>query len=119
MTTYYVTNTELFSVGHRLTKKKLRKFGIAVSSVPYYALKGGPGRLSGTVTVNDKLIKDAIVRCYKETTGEYIKETTSDEFGYFLISDLDPDIKYFLVISEPSNLWEYRVSSRRSPYIIP
>lgn len=84
-----------------------------------FDIKGGPGRLSGTVAVNDKLIKDAIIRCYEETTGEYIKETTSDEFGYFLISDLDPATKYFLVISEPSNLWEYRVSSRRSPYIIP
>lgn len=77
------------------------------------------GNLSGTVKVNGALIQGAKVRCYEEVTGVYVKETISDASGNFLINGLDTALQYFLVISEPSDLWEYRVSSRRTPYVIP
>lgn len=76
----------------------------------------GSGTLSGTVTVRGAIQAGAIVLLFDELTGQYVNSTVSDGSGIFTFTGL-PDRQFFMVFKEPTGLWEYRVSSRRTPVV--
>lgn len=75
----------------------------------------GPGVLSGTVTVRGVVQSGAIVLLFDEETEQYVNATTSNASGIYTFTGLPEGRQFFMVFKEPTGLWEYRVSSRRTP----
>lgn len=78
----------------------------------------GSGVLSGVVRVNDELQTDCIVSLYSEDTQELLQSTTTNASGEFIFEGLNTEELFYIVAKEPSNAWEYRISSRRKPITI-
>lgn len=75
----------------------------------------GAGVLTGTVTVKGIVQAGVIVLLFDEATSQFINATTTDAGGVYTFTGLPTTRDFFMVYKEPSGLWEYRVSSRRTP----
>lgn len=75
----------------------------------------GHGFLSGTVTVESNVVAGARVRAFQTETGAFCGEAFTNHLGFYVIRDLDDGWLYDVVVSEPTGIWEKKVSSRRRP----
>ena len=113
---------ELTQTGSVTTREMLqgvtfRSLADAVSRVTGNGVGFGLGVLSGTVTVRGVVQAGAIVLLFDEETNAYVDSTTTNSSGVFSFSGLAEEKQFFMVIKEPTGLWEYRVSSRRTPVV--
>lgn len=71
--------------------------------------------LSGSVSIKGVPQSGVTVLLYDEATYAFVASTTTDGAGLYTFTGLSTANTYFMVYKEPSGLWEYRVSSRRTP----
>ena len=111
-----LTQTGSVTTRETLQEVTFRSLADAVSRVTGNGVGFGLGVLSGTVTVRGVVQAGAIVLLFDEETNAYVNSTTTNASGVYTFNGL-PDRQFFMVIKEPTGLWEYRVSSRRTPVV--
>lgn len=77
----------------------------------------GSGFIQGVVTLKGTPEPNAIVSLFEEESGIRVKTITASSSGLYRFDNLDTTLKYFIIVKEPSGLWEYRVQSRITPVI--
>lgn len=112
-----LTQTGTVSTRETLQEVTFRSLADVESRVTDNGVGFGLGVLSGTVTVRGVVQAGAIVLLFDEETNAYVNSTTSDASGIFSFSGLPENRQFFMVFKEPTGLWEYRVSSRRTPVV--
>lgn len=78
----------------------------------------GPGHFAGQVLVAG-VPKQATIEVYHTLSKTYIKSVDTDISGNFMITGLKMDESYDLIAVDPLLQWEKKVSSARTPEILP
>lgn len=74
----------------------------------------GEGYISGITKVKGEIHPNATLSLFCED-GFYIGDTISDEDGIYTFTNLNPQLKFFVIAK--IELWEYRVLSQISPKV--
>src|SRR5690606_2493250 len=77
---------------------------------------GGDGSFSGVARSETGGVPYAIVRAFDSSNGLIAGQVQANVLGEWVMHNLDPKKEYFLVCTNPNNIWEQVVSSRRIPY---
>lgn len=75
----------------------------------------GPGYFSGTVTINSVPKAGIIVSVWERSSGIFVRSTTTDSLGGYIISNLPTGVMFDLTARDPNSVWESKVSSSRYP----
>ena len=92
---------------------------IGVTVLPDPGIQGiisGNAHIAGITSLKGVPIS-AMVVLHEEVTGGVVSSTTSSSTGEYRFDNLDVNSKYFIIVKEPSGLWEYRVQSRITPVL--
>lgn len=86
------------------------------SSAKNMFMTGGDGSFSGVARSETGGVPYAIVRAFDSSNGLIAGQVQANVLGEWVMHNLDPKKEYFLVCTNPNNIWEQVVSSRRIPY---
>ena len=73
----------------------------------------GYGSLSGSVKREGSAVRGFVV--YLLHNNQVIQETVTDHLGQYQFLRLNVDLKYDVVVHDPSGVWESQISTRRQP----
>lgn len=76
---------------------------------------GGSAKFAGTIATGTAPIDGVVVKVFDALSLQPAGEVVSNSIGEWEITGLRENREYFLVAANPDNLWEYTVSSRRTP----
>ena len=73
------------------------------------------GSFSGTVSVNSTVVANAVVRIYRQDTGELVAKTKTNAVGAYTITGLSPNTTYMMVADDPASTENSAVFAREVP----
>lgn len=103
-----------------LPNAKIIKRRNARTAVPvaFHGAKGD-GRISGTVRHLNNPVSGYIVQLFHPESGRLLDTTTTTIDGTYSFEGLDHTQLFDVIAFDPENVWEKKISSRRSPQHMP
>ena len=92
-----------------------QKMSLSMVGKEHKNLWPGEGYISGTVIAAGAPMPDAVIELYDCSTKQYVKSTTTDLLGDYRFDNLDRNRYFDVIATDPSTLWEKKVSSYRRP----